>query len=487
MIMPIAWTIAGSDSSGGAGIEADLKTFHQLGVHGCSLITALTAQNTKSVAHIALTSTDTMTALLRNNPAPSAIKIGMLGSEPIINCVKAFLSNYSGHVVMDPVMVSSSGVNLFSSTLSEYVYQMQSLFAFIDVLTPNIPEAEILSGQTILSSQDVIIAAEKLLAQGVKSVLIKGGHANGNDYCHDYWMDHGNQFWLTSRRHHGNNYRGTGCVMSSAITAALACGYDIMDALVIANMYCQRGIRLAHHLGEHAVLLSHFGWPSEQTDLPYLSTAPITKQPKIFPDCGASPLGVYPVVDDVEWVRKLLPLGIKTIQLRIKDKTGIQLERQIQESIALANRYQARLFINDYWELALKYHAYGVHLGQSDLHSADVTALHNAGLRLGVSTHCYYEIARAHALHPSYLACGPIYHTTSKQMPFQPQGISQLVYWRKMLNYSLIAIGGIGLSQLREVAATKVDGIAMISAVTKANDWEAVTREMITIFNRHYI
>ncbi len=201
-----------------------------------------------------------------------------------------------------------------------------------------------------------------------------------------------------------------------------------------------------------------------------------------FPDCPA--LGLYPVVDDKIWLERLLPLGVKTIQLRIKHMSAEELEKQIQESIAIANRYQAKLFINDYWELAIKHGAYGVHLGQEDLCSADVKKIEQAGLRLGISTHCESEVARAHMFRPSYIACGPIYPTTSKIMPFAPQGIANLQRWRRILsNYRLVAIGGINLERFPAVLATKVDGIALISAILSAENPEEVTCQLLRMMD----
>src|SRR5262249_53219508 len=154
--------------------------------------------------------------------------------------------------------------------------------------------------------------------------------------------------------------------------------------------------------------------------------------------------------DSCDWLRKLLPLGVKTAQLRIKKLDGKELEDEIASAIELAKKYQCRLFINDYWELAVRFSAYGIHLGQEDLLKADIERIHSAGLRLGVSTHCYSEVARALALRPSYLAIGPIHATTTKEMKFAPQGIEALKRWRRTLRYPLVAIGGCILDNTHE-------------------------------------
>ena len=191
-------------------------------------------------------------------------------------------------------------------------------------------------------------------------------------------------------------------------------------------------------------------------------------------------IGLYPIVDSSDWLEKLLPLGVKTIQLRIKDKQAVDVENEIKRSVALANRYEANLFINDYWALAIRYKATGVHLGQEDLDTADIAKIREAELSLGISTHNDIEIARACKLNPSYIAFGPVFPTTSKVMAHSAQGIAELKRIRhKLINYPLVAIGGINLERLPDVLQTQVDGIALISAITQAEDPIAMTKMLL--------
>lgn len=191
-------------------------------------------------------------------------------------------------------------------------------------------------------------------------------------------------------------------------------------------------------------------------------------------------LGLYPVVDSVEWIRRLLSVGVTTIQLRIKDRLASNLEEDINQAIMLGQQYQARLFINDYWQLAIKYGAYGVHLGQEDINFADLNRLQKAGLRLGISTHNQKELIRAKQLKPSYIALGHIFPTTTKLMPSSPQG---LVTLKQQVNdtpdYPTIAIGGISLVCVPAVLATGVGGIAMVSAITKSTNWRKVVAQLL--------
>ena len=167
----------------------------------------------------------------------------------------------------------------------------------------------------------------------------------------------------------------------------------------------------------------------------------------------------------------MLAAGIRTVQLRIKDPTEPKLAAQIQDSIAIARATPgAQLFINDHWQLALQHGAYGVHLGQEDLDSVDMDALRKAGVRLGLSTHSYWEVARAWALRPSYIACGPIFATQSKDMPWIPQGLDNLRYWAGVLPLPVVGIAGIDVHNVADVAATGAASAAVISAITQVAD-----------------
>lgn len=186
------------------------------------------------------------------------------------------------------------------------------------------------------------------------------------------------------------------------------------------------------------------------------------------------PIGFYPVVPTADWVERLLGWGVRTIQLRIKvaDHTPEEIAREVTATIEAGSKVPgAQVFINDHWQLALGGGAYGVHLGQEDLDIADIEALRKAGIRLGLSTHTPAELARAHAVQPSYLAIGPIYPTTLKVMPYEPVGLARLKLWApNAAPYPVVAIGGISLERMPGVMACGVDGVAVVSAVTLATD-----------------
>ena len=193
-------------------------------------------------------------------------------------------------------------------------------------------------------------------------------------------------------------------------------------------------------------------------------------------------LGLYPVVDSVMWIERLLEADVRTLQLRIKDKQDHEVEADVVAAIALGKRYAARLFINDYWRLAIKHDAYGVHLGQEDLETTDLSAIRNTGLRLGVSTHDDMEIDVALAARPSYIALGHVFPTQTKQMPSAPQGLAQLAgHVARLQDYPTVAIGGISLARAPQVLATGVGSIAVVSAIIQAADWRLATQQLIDL------
>ena len=185
-------------------------------------------------------------------------------------------------------------------------------------------------------------------------------------------------------------------------------------------------------------------------------------------------IGFYTVVPDAVWVRHLLDWGVRTLQLRFKaaGHTPEEIEREVNAAVEAGRRVPgAQVFINDHWQFALAAGAYGVHLGQEDLDSADLDALRKAGVRLGLSSHTPAEMQRAKALQPSYLAIGPVYPTTLKVMPYEPVGLARLKTWAaQAAPCPVVAIGGISLECIARVMACGVDGVAVVSAVTLAAD-----------------
>jgi thiamine-phosphate pyrophosphorylase len=177
---------------------------------------------------------------------------------------------------------------------------------------------------------------------------------------------------------------------------------------------------------------------------------------------------VYPIVDSAAWIRRLLPAGVRLVQLRIKDRSLEELRAEIRESRQLCERAGAQLVVNDHWQLALEEGCDFVHLGQGDLDTADVPALRRATVRIGISTHDDAELARALDLAPDYVALGPIYPTLLKAMKFGPQGLERIGEWKRRIGaIPLVAIGGITLERLPGVLAAGADSAAVVTDIVR--------------------
>ena len=249
--IPIALTIAGSDSSGGAGIQADLKTFAALGVYGASVITALTAQNTKGVSGIHAVPAEFVTAQIDAVFADldvKAVKIGMVAQSATIEVIAASLVRWSpGHVVLDPVLVATSGDRLLPD--DAIVSLRNNLIPRASLLTPNLPEAAALLGEEIASDEAAIAQqGRRLLAMGCGAVLIKGGHAEGHESI-DYLFSGNSTLALPAPRIATQNTHGTGCSLSSAIAAGLAKGENLESAVRNAKAFVSAAIAAADRLG----------------------------------------------------------------------------------------------------------------------------------------------------------------------------------------------------------------------------------------------
>ena len=483
---PVVWSIAGSDSGAGAGLQADLKALQAFGVHGCTAVAAVTAQNSVAVTRVEPVSAallDAQLAALAADLPPQAIKTGLLGSLDNVRVVCQWVDRLRAQglpvaLVVDPVLGSSTGA-AFADDAVRQAY-VTELLPRATLITPNQAEAQRLG----LAEP---AAQQALHAQGV-SLCITGGDAN-DAQASDWLSSPQATGWLSLPRVDTAHHHGTGCTFASTAAAALASGYCVADAVVLAKMATAHALRHAYAAGQgagpvnpqpdfaqHIANLPAFTLPGVTTPLAVHALQP-------FVPLSNPALGVYAVVDSAAWVHRVLAAGIRTVQLRIKDPAEPTLAAHIAESISVARATPgAQLFINDHWQLALQHGAYGVHLGQEDLAQVDLQALRQAGVRLGLSTHSYWEVARAWALRPSYIACGPIFTTQSKDMPWIPQGLDNLRYWANVLPLPVVGIAGIDASNVEDVAATGAASAAVISAITKANNPEQACSDLLLGF-----
>ncbi|QYJ91720.1 bifunctional hydroxymethylpyrimidine kinase/phosphomethylpyrimidine kinase [Shewanella halotolerans] len=588
---PIVWTIAGSDSGSGAGIQADLATMADLGCHGCSVITCVTAQNSVAVNGVEPVSEAILLAqldtLLADLP-PKAIKIGLLANQRQINLVADWLATHIAplktgdglpiSIILDPVMVASCGDALTGESAVQASAQTKtklktkpktklktkpkhlagldfSPFAkLLTLMTPNASEFGKLVGKETASSDEMLGQASALSKRLACNLLITGGDKGSlwrsdraedllicNAVAHTSPLHQHTSFRLSGERVDNPNHHGSGCTLSSAIASFLAQGLVLHDAILLAKTYVVQGIASAKALGAGAGPLARTGWPSGLVSLPRiteltggtqlsssdsasdcsllgssLSSSAANFSRYSFPRLSflrlKRPIGVYPVVDNLNTLEQVLAAGATTAQLRIKleddgqagrkgeeSKQGkgkqeegqgaAALEAQIQAAIALGRKYDAQVFINDHWQLALKHGAFGIHLGQEDLFEADLNRIAEAGIALGVSSHGVFELALASQLNPSYLALGHIFPTPTKSMPSNPQGLSMLArmvaLWKP--DCPRVAIGGIDASRLERVKATNVEAVAVVRAVTQADSPGEAYKQLARTWEKAYV
>ncbi len=257
--VPVALTIAGSDSGAGAGIQADLKTFAALGVYGASAITAITAQNTLGVAAVFELPPDMVAAQIDavvEDMGTDAVKTGMLASAEIIAVVAERVQRHGlGNLVVDPVMVAKSGHPLLRADAVDALRRL--LLPLATVVTPNLPEAEVLLGRTIVTEEEMAAAAREIASLGARAVVVKGGHRPGPEAVDLlYWE--GRVQRLVAPRIETSATHGTGCTFASAIAAGLARGLDVPEAVVRAKEYLTEALRRAYPVGQGRGPVDHF-------------------------------------------------------------------------------------------------------------------------------------------------------------------------------------------------------------------------------------
>jgi len=493
---PIVWTISGADCSGGAGIAADIKTGHALGVEVCHLITANTVQNSQEL--VAVHAVDVailaqqVNVLLCDKP-PKIIKIGLVVSVAQIDFIVSLIAqlrdeNTEIKVVSDPVGSASVGGKFSQLSLNDRM----KLVAVVDVVTPNLFEAQQLAELANETNAEKLSSAIK--KRGCNSIIVKGGHQVGEqcqDYCLHQLADGVNiSYQLSSPKINTSYTHGGGCSFAMAIASYLAQGHLLRDAFTLTKAFINQGLACQEDQQDYYGAFEQIESPAGAQYFPKVTDVLNQKYQNLpafiglgLPRGKKEKLGLYPVVDSIEWLERLLPLGLEVIQLRLKNKTNDELIDLIKQAVTLSEKYPTRLFINDYWQLAIEHKAYGVHIGQEDIQGADLAKIQASGLRLGISTHGCYEFLLAQQLQPSYLAIGAIYPTKTKDMTGQIQGLDTLENTLKLAkDIPVVAIGGINHQRANDVWQTGVDSIAVVTAITEAENPQVSVEQFQQIF-----
>ena len=467
---PIVWSVAGNDSGGGAGLAADLRAAEAFGVHLCPVIAAITAQNSRAVTRVEAvdpTLLEAQLAALEHDMPPSAIKTGLLGNPRLVETVARWVDRLRARqpvaLVVDPVLASSTGAAFADEATVNAVRAL--LLPRADLVTPNRREAAALSG----IAGDPPESAAWLRTAGANAVCVTGGDDEG-PLALDWVATKLASGWLALPRVSTAHQHGTGCTFATAAAAALALGFVDADALVLAKMATAGALGHGYAAGGGAgPVAARAGFARRPDLLPTMSfdaSAPRWVPPQMTADRD---IELYAIVDSAARVSRVLSAGVRSVQLRIKHADACGLREQIRASVAACRQAGARLFVNDHWKLASELGADGVHLGQADLTELGQAGRHavaQSGLALGVSSHSLWELARAKALAPRYIACGPVWPTTTKAMPWRTQGLDNLSWWCSVAGTPVVAIGGIlSVEQARAAAACGAHEVCVVRAL----------------------
>ncbi len=481
--------IAGIDSGGGAGLTADCISVHDAGGFPLVCPTALTVQSLKRVRSVQNVDPalfkETLDTLIEDFPKISSVKIGLVASQELLDIILDYLEGplHDASVVWDPVLTATAG-DFKSADLKG---SLDRILRVSDVFTPNLNEALTLAGWSHERyEREGAEALAAVFSDKGCAVLVKGGHVSDAAVSTDTLKTDTVSATLSHERKAGDGAHGGGCALSSAIAANLAAGYNVTDAVTLAKTYVTYGIEVPDlksegarpPVGHHEDFLQPEYIPAvRENHFPVYKGEP-------FRACPDN-LGFYVVLDSSEWIERCAKCGVKTLQLRIKDPARPDLYDEVVRAVAIAREYGVRLYINDYYDLAIKAGAYGVHMGMDDLKDKDMDIIRASGLRLGVSTTGPYEIMKALSLKPSYVALGHIFPTNTKEMVSKPQGLWKLSREIALLNklkMPYTTIGGINLENARQLLAIGVKSVAVVSAITKAPDVKEACDTWLSLF-----
>ena len=475
---PIIWSIAGSDSAGGAGLAADQRAADAFGAHLCPVVAAVTAQNSRAVIRVEPVPPewlDAQLAALADDLPPAAVKTGLLGGAAHIAAVARWIDRLRQRapvaLVVDPVLAASTGA-AFADDAALAAYR-DLLLPRATLATPNRREAERLAAAPGAAAPAPALAAALRIA-GTRAVAVTGGDDDAAAAFALDWIDtpHASG-WLALPRIATPHAHGTGCTFATSAASALALGFVPADALVLAKMATAHALAHGHAAGQGAgPVAARAGFAAQPDLLPVMSWGEDALLPP-SPSGGGqgwglpSDLGLYAIVDSAERVRQVAAAGARAVQLRIKAPPDPATLRQaVSQALAACRAAGATLVVNDHWRLAAELGASAVHLGQEDLAALGATGraeLAASGLRLGISSHSLWELCRARALRPWYIACGPVWPTLTKAMPWLPQGLDNLAWWARMAGSPVVAIGGIlEPAQLTEAARAGASGLCVV-------------------------
>lgn len=484
-------TIAGSDSSGGAGIQADLKAIAANGGYGATVVTAITAQNTTGVARVEALSAALVRAQMDavfDDLRVAAVKTGMLASEEIVRTVAEGLrARGPAHLVCDPVMISKSGHALLPAECVEALRTL--VLPLADLVTPNVHEAEALSGMVAIRSvEDAERAGRRILELGARAVLVKGGHlaqAGATDVL--VTRDGTRVFrglWVETRHTHG-----TGCTFSAAIATWLARGASLVDAIEAAKEFVTEAIRAGLPVGRGTGPTDPFfflrGSAEGERWLARLRGAGAPRR--------SEPGTLHVITDETlqsrfthqDLARLAAGAGADAVQFREKRPWTtarlVATARAMREATAST---RARVVVNDRVDVAAAASVPAVHLGKDDVDAATARRVLGREALLGATAHTLAEALEASREDVDYLGVGPVFGTSSKADARPPMGLAGLSEIARAVSKPVIAVGSITAERVGPVLEAGAAGVAVLSAVAGAQDPALATHRIREAIDR---
>lgn len=495
MTLPLVWSLCASDSRCGAGMQAVMAQAAINNVECRAIVTALTAQSHQGVASaetVSLPMLEAQWQTAQYDGQPDAVVVGWLPADTsLIRWVIEKINTLTCPIIWDPVIQATTHLN----TGAHYGFEpaidtLRELIPSVTVMTPSLAEAQWLLND---ESCDAFTAARKLQQLGAQTVMITGGDSPQN-HCENP------RIWITDmvvsqidesqpetaalpefaihQRPIEQQAHGTGSQLAAAIAVYIAQGQRMYDALLLGAMAAREALKnsgTAQRRSQHALYGNAVAapLPNEGDEWP-LVTAPDARPTDeaipIFPRVGE--LGLYALTDNLEHLQHLIELDVDTIQWRVKEK-NTEYEDTAEQALQRCRDAGIPCWFNDDWQLALVLKPDGVHLGQEDMLTADLCALRKAGIAVGISTHTHWEIARARAINPSYIAFGPVYPPLSKQLKYPPLGVEKIRQWHhRYPAWPHTCIGGIVPANAEAVAATQIGSLAIVTCLQPGPEQE---------------
>lgn len=461
-------TIAGSDCSGGAGIQADLKTMTAHKVYGMTVITALTAQNTTGVYGIMDATSEFVEKQIDcvfEDIRPDAVKIGMVSNKDIIVAIAEKLKEYNAlNIVVDPVMISTSGKPLLSPDAMDNLINV--LLPIGTVITPNIPEAESISGSTIENAEDMEKAARLIGEKCRVAVLIKGGHSI-ND-ANDLLYEAGELTWFNTKKVDNDNTHGTGCTLSSAIACNLAYGCSLKESVKNAKEYITEAIGAGLNLGKGSGPLDHMCCITSK----FKANVNAISKKDIYSKTVAITNRHLCEGEFLSQIELLCKRGVSSVILREKDMTEKEYEALAEKVIAIGKAYDTHIILHSFVNVAERLGNMAIHLSMPDFmkmmeNKSNSNKNTGTGFKIiGVSTHTLEEAAEAERLGATYITASHIYETDCKK-GLEPKGIEYLKEVSEAVSIPVYALGGINFNNMNEALEAGAEKVCMMSELMK--------------------